>query len=154
MTASGHRISAMTIELRLPEEQQARPLMERVSSLRDPRLEDLLQRVFTELSPPDRCDRLEAVELDLGGLPFTGFDDAFLDRLETALRQVLARQLQGRPPDPPARPLLELLRMFALSGSLPWWAERRDRTLIGSQIRRLLELAPESWWDLFRQSRG
>jgi len=151
MTASGHRIGSMTIELRLPEEQQARPLMERVSSLRDPRLEDLLQRVFTELSPPDRCDRLEAVELDLGGLPFTGFDDAFLDRLETALRQVLARQLQGRPPDPPARPLLELLRMFALSGSLPWWAERRDRTLIGSQIRRLLELAPESWWDLVRE---
>jgi hypothetical protein len=151
MTASGHRISAMTIELRLPEEQQARPLMERVSSLRDPRLEDLLQRVFTELSPPDRCDRLEAVELDLGGLPFTGFDDAFLARLETALRQVLARQLQGRPPDLPARPLLELLRMFALSGSLPWWAERRDRTLIGSQIRRLLELAPESWWDLVRE---
>jgi hypothetical protein len=151
MTASGHRIGSMTIELRLPEEQQARPLMERVSSLRDPRLEDLLQRVFTELSPPDRCDRLEAVELDLGGLPFTGFDDAFLARLETALRQVLARQLQGRPPDLPARPLLELLRMFALSGSLPWWAERRDRTLIGSQIRRLLELAPESWWDLVRE---
>ena len=151
MTASGHRISAMTIELRLPEEQQARPLLERVSSLRDPRLEELLQRVFTELSPPDRCDGLEAVELDLGGLPFTGFDDAFLDRLETTLRQVLARQLQGRPPDPPARPLLELLRMFALSGSLPWWAERRDRTLIGSQIRRLLELAPESWWALVRE---
>jgi hypothetical protein len=151
MTASGHRIGSMTIELRLPEEQQARPLMERVSSLRDPRLEELLQRVFAELSPPDRCDRLEAVEVDLGGLPFTGFDDAFLDRLETVLRQVLARQLQGRPADPPARPVLELLRMFALSGSLPWWAERRDRTLIGTQIRRVLELAPESWWDLVRE---
>jgi len=151
MTASGHRISAMTIELRLPEEQQARPLMERVSRLRDPRLEDVLQRVFTELSPPDRCDRLEAVEVDLGGLPFTGFDDAFLARLETTLRQVLARQLQGRPPEPPARSVLELLRVFALSGSLPWWAERRDRTLIGSQIRRLLELAPESWWVLVRE---
>jgi hypothetical protein len=151
MTASGHRISAMTIELRLPEEQQARPLMERLSSLRDPRLEGLLQRVFTELSPPDRCDRFEAVEVDLGGLPSMGFDDAFLDRLETVLRQVLARQLQGRPTDPPARPVLELLRVFALSGSLPWWAERRDRTLIGSQIRRLLELAPKSWWNLVRE---
>jgi hypothetical protein len=148
MTASCHRIDSMTIELRLPLEQQARPLMERVSSLRDPRLEGLLQRVFTELSPPDRCDRFEAVEVDLGGLPSTGFDDAFLDRLETVLRQVLARQLQGRPPDPPARPVLELLRVFALSGSLPWWAERRDRMLIGTQIRRVLDLAPESWWAL------
>ncbi|MCS5691139.1 contractile injection system tape measure protein [Cyanobium sp. FGCU-6] len=148
MTASCHRIGSLTIELRLPEEQQARRLMERVSSLRDPRLEDLLQRVFAELSPPDRCDRLEAVEVDLGDLPVTGFDDAFLDRLETSLRQVLARELQGRHPDPPARPLLELLRVFALSGSLPWWAERRDRTLIGTGIRRLLELAPDSWWAL------
>lgn len=151
MTASCHRIGSMTIELHLPEEQQARPLMERVSSLRDPRLEDLLQRVFAELSPPDRCDRLEAVEVDLGGLPFTGFDDAFLDRLEPVLRQVLVRQLQGRSADPPARQVLELLRVFALSGSLPWWAERRDRTLIGTEIRRVLELAPESWWALVRE---
>jgi|688.fasta_scaffold204573_2 hypothetical protein len=148
MTASSHRIGSLTIELRLPDEQQARPLMERVSNLRDPRLEELLQRVFAELSPPERCDRLEAVEVDLGGLPFAGFDDAFLARLEPVLRQVLARQLQGRPADPPARPVLELLRTFALSGSLPWWADRRDRTLIGTQIRRLLELAPESWWAL------
>jgi hypothetical protein len=151
MSLACHRIGALEIELRLEEEPQARPLMERVSSLRDPRLEDVLQRVFAELSPPDRCDRFEAVEVDLGGLPSTGFDDAFLDRLETVLRQVLARQLQGRPPDPPARPVLELLRVFALSGSLPWWAGWRDRTLIASQIRRVLELAPESWWALVRE---
>jgi hypothetical protein len=47
--------------------------------------------------------------------------------------------------------VLELLRVFALSGSLPWWAERRDRTLIGTQIRQVLELAPESWWALVGQ---
>jgi hypothetical protein len=99
MTASCHRIGSMTIELRLPEEQQARPLMERVSSLRDPRLEDLLQRVFAELSPPDRCDRLEAVEVDLGGLPSTGFDDAFLDRLETDVPTVVEAVLDGRLPE-------------------------------------------------------
>ncbi len=145
MTASGHRIGSMTIELRLPDEQQARPLMERVSSLRDPRLEDLLERVFAELSPPDRCDRLEAVEVDLGGLPSTGFDDAFLDRLETVLRQVLARQLQGRPPDPPGRPVLELLRVFALSGSLPWWAERLAAACDEPTLAALLAaLVPEA----------
>jgi hypothetical protein len=151
MTVSSHRIGSLTIELRLTEEQHARPLMERVSSLRDPRLEDLLQRVFAELSPPDRCDRLEAVEVDLGGLPSTGFDDAFLAQLEPVLRQVLIRQLQARPADPPACLVLELLRVFALSGSLPWWADRRDRTLISTQIRRALELAPESWWSLVRE---
>jgi len=151
MTVSGHRIGVITIDLRLPDEQQARPLMERISSLRAPRMENVLQRVFEEHSHCDRCDHLETVELDLGDLPFKGFDDAFLASLETMLRQALARQLQGRPPDPPARSLLELLRVFAFSGSLPWWAERQDRTLIGNTIRQVLELAPDSWWLLVRE---
>jgi hypothetical protein len=151
MSLACHRIGALEIELRLEEEPQARPLMDRIAALREPRLEGVVQRVLDELSPAGRLDRLDMLELDLGPLPLSGFDEAFLARLEQALRQALARQLQGRPPDPPARPVLELLRVFARTGSLPWWAGRRDRTLIGSQIRSLLELAPESWWALVRE---
>jgi hypothetical protein len=148
MTPACHRIGALQIELRLGEEAEARPLMDRVSALREPRLEGLLQRVFEELSPPGRCDRLDALQLDLGVLPLAGFDDAFLARLEPALRQALALQLRGRPAEPPVKSVVELLRVFARTGSLPWWADRADRTLIGAQIRRVLELAPEAWWAL------
>ncbi len=151
MAVACHRIGVLEIELRLEEEPQGRPLMDRVSALREPRLEAVLQRVFDELSPAGRLDRIELLELDLGPLPLSDFDDAFLARLEPALRQALARQLQGRPAEAPPGPVLELLRLFARSGSLPWWADRADPRLIGAQIRGLLELDPGGWWALVRE---
>jgi hypothetical protein len=151
MAVACHRIDVLEIELWLEEEPQAHPLMDRVSALREPRLEAVMQRVLDELSPAGRLDRFELVELDLGPLPLNDFDDAFLARLEPALRQALARQLQGRPAEAPLNPVLELLQLFARTGSLPWWADRADPQLIGSQIRRLLELDPEAWWALLRE---
>ena len=151
MAVACHRIGVLEIELRLEEEPQAHPLMDRVSALREPRLEAVMQRVLDELSPAGRLDRFELLELDLGLLPLSDFDDAFLARLEPALRQALTRQLQGRPAEAPLRPALELLRLFARTGSLPWWADRTDPQLVGAQIRRLLELDPEAWWALLRE---
>ena len=151
MAVACHRIGVLEIELRLEEEPQAHPLMDRVSALREPRLEAVIQRVLDELSPAGRLDRFELLELDLGLLPLSDFDDAFLARLEPALRQALTRQLQGRPAEAPLRPVLELLRLFARTGSLPWWADRTDPQLVGAQIRRLLELDPEAWWALLRE---
>jgi hypothetical protein len=151
MAVACHRIGVLEIELRLEEEPQAHRLMDRVSALRETRLEAVIQRVLDELSPAGRLDRVELLELDLGLLPLSDFDDAFLARLEPALRQALTLQLQGRPAEAPLRPVLELLRLFARTGSLPWWADRTDPQLVGAQIRRLLELDPEAWWALLRE---
>jgi len=150
MALASHRIGVLEVELRLQEEPQARPLMDRVSALREPRLEGVMQRVLDELSPAGRLDRFDVVDLDLGPLPLSGFDDAFLARLEQALRQALAVQLQGRPAEAPISPVLELLQLFARTGSLPWWADRADPRLISAQIRRALELDPETFWTLLR----
>jgi hypothetical protein len=50
MAVACHRIGVLEIELRLEEEPQAHPLMDRVSALREPRLEAVMQRVLDELS--------------------------------------------------------------------------------------------------------
>ncbi|MEB3156932.1 MAG: contractile injection system tape measure protein [Cyanobacteriota bacterium] len=154
MASSSHRIGSVAVELRLREPEPAQAVIERVSALRASGLEPLLERVFAELSPPGRHHRLDALELDLGPLPLAGFDQAFLERLEPALRQALERQLRGLPPDPPERQPLELLRLFARTGALPWWAERADRDLIGARIRQVLTLAPQAWWSLARELEG
>jgi len=151
VAGASHRIGVLEIELRLEEEPQAHPLMDRVSALRAPRLEAVMQRVLDELSPAGQLDRFERVELDLGPLPLNDFDDAFLARLEPALRQALALQLQEQPATAPITPVLELLRLFARTGSLPWWAARSDPQLINAQIRRALELDPGAWWALVRE---
>jgi hypothetical protein len=80
--------------------------MDRLSQLHHAALESLLERVFSELSPPGRWDRLERLELDLGTLQASDLEQQLPQRLEAALRRALAARL---PPtlSPPLPPLLQ-----------------------------------------------
>jgi hypothetical protein len=62
--------------------------MDRLSQLHHGALESLLERVFSELSPPGRWDRLERLELDLGTLQASDLEQQLPQRLEAALRGV------------------------------------------------------------------
>ncbi len=148
MAPSDHRIGSLEVSLRLRQREQAQPLLDRVSDLRAPRLESMLDRVFAELSPPGHHHRLDTVRIDLGRLPQKDFERAFLERLEEALRQDLERHLRALPAEPPEGRPLELLRVFARTGALPWWAEPGARDRVGREIRAALTLAPQAWWSL------
>ena len=148
MAPSDHRIGSLEVSLRLRQREQAEPLLDRVSDLRAPRLESMLERVFAELSPPGHQHRLDTVRIDLGRLPQEDFERAFLDRLEEALHQDLERHLRALPAEPPEGRSLELLRVFARTGALPWWAEPGARDRVGGEIRAVLTLAPQAWWSL------
>ncbi|MFM1798193.1 MAG: hypothetical protein RLZZ117_471, partial [Cyanobacteriota bacterium] len=148
MAPSDHRIGSLEVSLRLRQREQAQPLLDRVSHLRAPRLESMLERVFAELSPPGHHHRLDTVRIDLGRLPQKDFERAFLERLEEALRQDLERRLRALPAEPPEGRSLELLRVFARTGALPWWAEPGARDRVGREIRAVLTLAPQAWWSL------
>jgi hypothetical protein len=76
--------------------------MDRLSQLHHAALESLLERVFSELSPPDRWDRLERLELDLGTLQASDLEQQLPQLLEAALRRALAARLP-----PPLPPLLQ-----------------------------------------------
>jgi hypothetical protein len=84
--------------------------MDRLSQLHHGALESLLERVFSELSPPGRWDRLERLELDLGTLQASDLEQQLPQRLEAALRRALAARLppslaQPLPPETsPAAP--------------------------------------------------
>jgi hypothetical protein len=60
--------------------------MDRLSRLHHAALASLLERVFSELSPPGRWDRLESLELDLGTLQASDLEQQLPKRLEAALR--------------------------------------------------------------------
>ena len=74
--------------------------MDRLSQLHHAALESLLERVFSELSPPGRWDRLERLELDLGTLQASDLEQQLPQRLEAALRRALAARLPPPLPQP------------------------------------------------------
>jgi hypothetical protein len=149
--------------------------MDRLSQLHHGALESLLERVFSELSPPGRWDRLERLELDLGTLQASDLEQQMPQRLEAALRRALAARLPPTlapslpPPLPPetstaaAGPAaaadglqrqLELLAMFTATGSLSWWAPRHDRQLIAAALDSALALPPPELRALLQQLAG
>ncbi len=162
-----HRLHRLELEISTAEEPLARSLMDRLSQLHHSALESLLERVFSELSPPGRRDRLEHLELDLGTLQASDLEQQLPQRLEAALRRALASRLP--PPLPPetstapAGPAadadglqrqLELLALFTATGSLPWWAPRHDRQLIAAALDSALALPPLVLRALLQQLAG
>jgi hypothetical protein len=145
--------------------------MDRLSQLHHAALESLLERVFSELSPPGRWDRLERLELDLGTLQASDLEQQLPQRLEAALRRALAARLPLHLPRPlppetstaaagPAADAygfqrqLELLALFTATGSLPWWAPRHDRHLIAAALDSALALPPPELRALLQQLAG
>ena len=166
-----HRLHRFELEISTAEEPLARSLMDRLSQLHHAALESLLERVFSELSPPGRWDRLERLELDLGTLQASDLEQQLPQRLEAALRRALAARLPLHLPRPlppetstaaagPAADAygfqrqLELLALFTATGSLPWWAPRHDRHLIAAALDTALALPPPELRALLRQLAG
>ena len=177
-----HRLHRLELEISTGEEPLARSLMDRLSQLHHAALESLLERVFSELSPPGRWDRLERLELDLGTLQASDLEQQMPQRLEAALRRALAARLPPlQPPAAPNRPQppsatdppetstaaagpaadaeglqrqLELLALFTATGSLPWWAPRDDRHLIAAALDTALALPPSELRALLQQLAG
>jgi len=155
---TSHRIHTIELEFEVGEVALAEALSERLSRLHERRLAAMLDRVCSELSGPERLDRIDTLELDLGslepGLGPTGsseFDDEFMRKLEAALRSQLRRLLgESRTPDAAERAALELLETYARTGNLPWWADRRDPDPVAAQLRLALARAPESLFALLR----
>jgi hypothetical protein len=152
---SAHRAHRIEIELQVGDAECGRRLSARASVLGRQRLAAVLDRVFSEhssaLSDGGRIDRIERLELDLGRLTEDAFDDTFLARLESTLRDALAAQLRGaHTAMPAAQSARELLECFALTGNLPWWAGRHAPDLLAGQLRHLLSAGPAPALALLR----
>jgi hypothetical protein len=131
-----HRIDRAVVELRSREVSLARALSERVRRMHGPRIAPVLDRVCGELGAREALFRIERLDLDLGTFAVDGFEDAFIARLEPALRAALAEALRRRTTgDERAEASLELLETFAFTGNLPWWAPQ-DRDVVARHFAR------------------
>lgn len=128
-----HRVQTLEFELDVDSVELGQALIERVSQVHPRRIAPLLERVLDQLSGPERLDRIDTLELDLGELPLVGFEDELVRALEAALRRALARQIADAPPSTREGEALALLETFARTGNLPWSAAR-EREVVGEAL--------------------
>jgi len=130
-----HRINRVEVELHTGEAALARALSERVGRMHGDRIAPVLDRVCSELGGSEALFRIDRLELDLGTLAADDFESGFIGRLEPALRAALARALWRTAGDQRAQASLEVLEIFALTGSLPWWAPQ-DSEVVARHFAR------------------
>jgi hypothetical protein len=143
-TQPRHRVHTLELEIRASEKGLAKALLPRLSRLHQDRLLPLLERICDGLSPDHRLHRLQTLEIDLGPLALERLEEQFAERMEQALGEALAKQLQPARADTAATPAEspasggdeELVITFAATGNLPWWAPRDQPSLIADALAR------------------
>ena len=145
----GHRVNRVEVELQVDDVEQAKRWSDRISHLFANRVADLLGQVCDELSPPGHLVRVDTLALDLGRVCAENFDEEVINALDEALRAALRQRLPHAPATRrPGQDALSLLRCYALTGNLPWWAARDDPTLLTTQLDGLIAGSPNLWLEL------
>ena len=134
----------------MPDEQRAYPLQRRLSRLYSRRLLAIIDTYCSAVSEIDEIHRIETLELDLGEIPLDAFEETLIERFEEAFRRQLAEAVRHQ--QPPAsngrsvktRSRLELFEYFVETGTVPWWTDPADPTLLDECVAWLAGTASAS----------
>ncbi len=130
-----HRIRRQVIELELPREAGAIALQRRASRVFQEEVLPQLDALFSRIAPAGRFVRIERLNIDLGSIPESRWEKAFVEACVAQIaEQVAAAAFQvGSSDTPTVRALgaaantLEVMHYFLANGTLPWHA--RSMTL-------------------------
>lgn len=160
MASQAHKVLRQTLELTVRGTRRPEPLLERMRSARDRHLRPVLEAQFDAASPPDRIDRIDRLEIDLGHLDPARFDELFRERLEREIAAALDRAIADRPrpeervpASDPGQRAIELLETFARTGTLPWWVDERTTSALADAASEIAS-HPRLATMLVRRLRG
>lgn len=129
-----HSVRKQTLHIQTESEVLALALQPRVSDINRRYFLPVIERLFNEFSVPGRQIKIAKLDVDLGELPFTYFDEAAAERFDRELRRVLTAAMReqhespsaGNRSQPEQTSHLELLEHYLLKGTLPFWAPRAE----------------------------
>jgi hypothetical protein len=119
------------------------------------RLLQVVDKVFNECCPDQTIISLDALELDLGTIPYQGYQDEMAERLQRDLTKLLKDRINQLPEKTQGgeRKLttgqghLEILRYFLETGQLPWTVASEADPL-ASRLRSLLDNDTDALFSL------
>lgn len=145
MSPQKHQVGRLVFEIEVSSKAVAQRLHAELGELQRQAIEPLMDQICTELSSPDRVHRMARVEVDLGELDADNLERDLLGKLGPALRETLAERIRaveqeaallGEDPATSAR--LELISLFARTGTLPFWAEASNPRVVDEALSALL----------------
>ena len=141
MFAQRHKIMRQVLEVRGCPPGAAQSIQSELRGAYYERLLPAIDRICSELGTPGRIDRIDRLEIDLGELPLEALESSMTGQFEAAFSRKLAAAIGGAPQFDSG---LELFSSFIMTGTVPWWADRSDRSLLEANLEDLIRCAPQA----------
>lgn len=162
-----HIINRQVIDLKVNSEKNAFSIQQRVREIYFEEVVPLLNEVMNGMTAEDEILYLDRLEIDLGILNFDHLHKEMMESLRHKISSQLKEQLRGSTASFPEaissagksmavrktgkQSKLDLLRVFFLTGNLPWWADDEQAPPdIDLLIRELLEKDPAGLFSVLR----
>jgi hypothetical protein len=153
MGISSHMIRRWTFDIRYADKDRAKDLQDKVSVLFNHHLAAAAEQVINKVLSPSESVWIHELELDLGILPDSNFEQDLLrilpGALEEALRDRIAKSAQRQ--DNGGNSLhfrtgeerhYALLKHYLLTGSMPWWSVPEEGVALEDILLQLIAASP------------
>lgn len=181
MAAPSHVIQRQIFELTVPSEAAARQIHSDLSRLHGSLLAEVVDRCCSAAGKPEATHRISTLQVDLGAVDPTNLErdlvSRLMDRLPAALEQALSSSQRagdiprpildsglapltgeieggdadGAPELPDTERLVELVAVYARTGTMPWWTDVRRPPDLKEALHRLLVTAPGDLARMLRE---
>lgn len=150
-----HRIRRQILDIELPREAGAVALQRRVARVFLERVLPELERLFDRIAPADRFLQIRRLEIDLGQMSETNWEQTFVERC----REQVARKMGEIPFEPdksgppnaaaaaPEEHALSVLLHFLETGILPWYGREGTLAQLETQLGELAAPNPAFFRD-------
>jgi hypothetical protein len=150
-----HIINKEIFEFSCSEAEHAFALQQQMNNGLQHKMQFVLETVLTEWNAPDQTIRLDKLQIDLGTIPFDQLTELLPARFQIEFKEKLSAAIIerkiARRTEPPCdiagvnelpdeiESKIELLKIFLLSGRLPWWAGPARDFSIDETISQLIK---------------
>ena len=157
-----HIIENAAVELSFTSEDAARSEQSGLSEFVNSRLMAAVERVFDEVSDTDQVFRIDHLDVDLGSVPYPGYQEELVARLEEQLRAALHLELGAIFTSPelgdatiaPEERDLEQLEHFLQSGTMLWHFDLGPDQTIDQLMQRVARENISGLVQLLRSYQG
>ena len=162
-----HIIENVVFDISFGSEEEALEQQAALAEFVKQRLLAVVERVFDELSASGVVSRIDELELDLGRMPYNGYQNELEARLEAALRAELQSRIPsvaGRSGEngfqetdravPRAEADLEQVQYFLTHGNLPWNSALDSDLTIDDLVKAVVGSKGPELADFLRRSAG
>ena len=145
LTNQRHIIKKIIVEVIVQQKDNAYELQQKIGNLVQHKLTGLLEKKCDQYSPENELHRFEKLEIDLGRLNVDNLEQELTEKVDAEFKRILEQNVAQLELTPELsenkcyKSKQALIELFITTGTLPWWADNKNKELIADTYSELIK---------------